>query len=70
MKNSNINIDRIRHLKYIAFGFGSSLAFSLVSVLFAINEYTIPFFINTVVAGVLLGVSIFALLLLFSTESD
>ncbi|ECZ0744845.1 hypothetical protein F7398_21915 [Salmonella enterica] len=70
MKNTRFNAESLKHLKYISFGFGSSLSFALVSFLFAIKDYTSLFFINTVVAGVLLGVSIYGLLILLSTENN
>lgn len=70
MINTKINTESLKHLKYISFGFGSALSFALVSVLFAIKNYTSLFFINTVVAGVMLGVSIYGLLVLLFTEND
>ncbi|EAX4489625.1 hypothetical protein OSL69_17945 [Escherichia coli] len=70
MINTKFNTESLKHLKYISFGFGSALSFALVSVLFAIKNYTSLFFINTVVAGVMLGVSIYGLLVLLFTEND
>lgn len=70
MINTKFDTESLKHLKYISFGFGSALSFALVSVLFAIKNYTSLFFINTVVAGVMLGVSIYGLLVLLFTEND
>ncbi|HDP7352178.1 hypothetical protein [Citrobacter freundii] len=70
MINTKFNTESLKHLKYISFGFGSALSFALVSVLFAIKNYTSLFFINTVVAGVMLGVSIYGLLVLLFTENN
>ncbi len=70
MINTKFNKESLKHLKYISFGFGSALSFALVSVLFAIKNYPSLFFINTVVAGVMLGVSIYGLLVLLFTEND
>ncbi|EPK0078219.1 hypothetical protein RFC92_005133 [Klebsiella pneumoniae] len=70
MINTKFNTESLKHLKYISFRFGSALSFALVSVLFAIKNYTSLFFINTVVAGVMLGVSIYGLLVLLFTEND
>ncbi|HFW1439419.1 TPA: hypothetical protein ACIA9H_003715 [Salmonella enterica subsp. enterica serovar Typhimurium] len=70
MINTKFNTESLKHLKYISFGFGSALSFALVSVLFAIKNYSSLFFINTVVAGVMLGVSIYGLLVLLFTEND